>query len=115
MTIKTLTILSIKADLQREAETNASTVPLGTRSNLILNCACKLGRVKGLGPAVLHMLPKLPLGRALLYHKQETSCIYVNNVGPWNAIMNFAITVPRDQLSLVLVLTTTLSLVPTKA
>jgi len=31
------------------------------------------------------------LGRALSYHKQETGCIYVNNVGPWNAIMNFAI------------------------
>ena len=56
------------------------------------------------------MLPNLPLGRVLSHLKQETSCIYVNNAGPWNAIVNFAITVLRDQLSLVLVLTTTLSL-----
>ena len=32
-----------------------------------------------LGPAVLHVLPKLPLGRVLSYHKQEAGCIYVNN------------------------------------
>ena len=36
-------------------------------------------------------------------HKQEIGCIYVNNVGPWNVITDFATTVPRDQLSLVLV------------
>ena len=40
----------------------------------------------GLGPTVLHVLPKLPLGRALSYHKQEGSCIYVNNVEPWKSI-----------------------------
>ena len=34
----------------------------------------------GLGPAVLHVLPKLS------HSKQEASCIYVNFVGPWNAI-----------------------------
>ena len=28
------------------------------------------------------------LGRALSHHKQEASCIYVNNAGPWNAIMH---------------------------
>ena len=27
-------------------------------------------------------LPKVPLGRALSYHKQEAGCIYVNNAGP---------------------------------
>ena len=72
-----------------------------------------LGRVKDWVQLFCVMLPKLPLGRALSYHKQETGCIYVNNAGPWNAVMNFAITAPRDQLSLVLVLTTTLSLVLT--
>ena len=51
----------------------------------------------------MRTLPKLPLGRALSYHKQETGCIYVNNAGPWNVITDLAITVPRDQLSLVLV------------
>ena len=33
-------------------------------------------------------LPKLPLGQALSHHKQEACCIYVNNAGPWNAIMH---------------------------
>ena len=66
-----------------------------------------------LAPAVLRALPKLPLGRALSYHKQEIGCIYVNNAGPWNVITDFATTVPKDQLSLVLVLATTLSLVLT--
>ena len=42
----------------------------------------------GLGLAVLHALPKLPLGQALSHHKQEASCIYVNNAGPRNAIMH---------------------------
>ena len=42
---------------------------------------------KELDPAVLHALPKLPLDWALLHLKQEAGCIYVNNVGPWNAIM----------------------------
>ena len=40
-----------------------------------------------MGPAVLQALwPKLPLGQALLYHKQDAGCIYVNNVVPWNTI-----------------------------
>ena len=30
--------------------------------------------------------PKLPLGQALLYHKQDAGCIYVNDAVPWNAI-----------------------------
>ena len=67
----------------------------------------------GLGPAVLRALPKLPRGRALSHHKQEAGCIYVNNAGPWNAIMHLDCTVPKDRLRLVLVLTTTLSLVLT--
>ena len=41
-----------------------------------------------LGLAVLRALPKLPQGQVLLHHKQEASCIYVNNAGPWNAIMH---------------------------
>ena len=41
----------------------------------------------GLGPAVWRALPKLPLGQALSHHKQEAGCIFVNNAGPWNAIM----------------------------
>ena len=45
-----------------------------------------LRRIKDWGPAVLRMLPKLPLGQVLSHHKQEAGCIYVNNVGPWNAI-----------------------------
>ena len=40
----------------------------------------------GLGPAVLCVLPKLPLGQALSYHIQEGGCIYVNYAEPWNAI-----------------------------
>ena len=31
------------------------------------------------------VLPKLPLGQTLSYHKKEPCCIYVKNVGPWNA------------------------------
>ena len=27
-------------------------------------------------------------GRPLSHHKQEAGCIYVNNAGPWNAIMH---------------------------
>ena len=34
----------------------------------------------------MRALPKLSLGRALLYHKPEGGCIYVNNAEPWNAI-----------------------------
>ena len=30
----------------------------------------------------------LSLGWALLHHKQEANCIYVNNVGPWYAIVH---------------------------
>ena len=41
-----------------------------------------------LGPVVLWLLPKLPLGQVLSHHKQEPCCIYVNNTGPWNAIMH---------------------------
>ena len=52
-------------------------------------------------------------GAALSHNKQEAGCIYVNNAGPWNAIMHLDCTVPKDRLRLVLVLTTTLSLVLT--
>ena len=54
----------------------------------------------------LRALPKLPLGRALSHHKQEAGCIYVNNAGPWNAIIHLGYTVTKDRLRLVLVLTT---------
>ena len=43
---------------------------------------------KGLGPAVLLALHKLPLGRGLLHYKQKGGCIYVNNAGTWNAVMH---------------------------
>ena len=46
-----------------------------------------------LGALVLRMLPKLILGQVSLHHEQEAGCIYVNNVGPWNAKNTFAITV----------------------
>ena len=42
------------------------------------------------------MLPKLTLGRALSHPKQEASCICVNNVGPWNAVMHLGYTVPTS-------------------
>ena len=54
-----------------------------------MSCRTVLRRVKDcMGPTVLCALPKLPLGRALSHHKQEAGCIYVNNAGPWNAIMH---------------------------
>ena len=42
-----------------------------------------------LGPAFLqwHVLPKIPLGYVLSYHKQKASCIYA---GPWNVIIHHA-------------------------
>ena len=40
------------------------------------------------GSSCLHMLPKLPLGWALLHHKQQAGHVHVNNVRPWNAIMH---------------------------
>ena len=42
---------------------------------------------------ILCVLPKLTLGQALSHHKQEASCIYANNVGPWNPIKYLPITV----------------------
>ena len=66
-----------------------------------------------MGPAVLRALPKLPLGRVLSHHKQEASCIYVNNAGPWNAIIHLDLHGTEGTLMLVLVPTTTLSLVLT--
>ena len=57
---------------------------------------------KELDPAVLHALPKLPLDWVLLHLKQEAGCIYVNNVGPWNAIMylgNHSLVLPYQHCS----------------
>ena len=42
-----------------------------------------------MGLVVLSALPKLPLGKVLLYHIRDAGCIYVNNMGDWNAIKHF--------------------------
>ena len=49
------------------------------------------------GSSCFVALPKLPLGGVLSHHKQEAGGIYINNVGPWNAIMHL-VDVSEDKL-----------------
>ena len=79
--------------------------------SVCLSVSVCLRHVKG--PAVLHVLPKLSLGRALWHHKQKAGCIYVNNADLGMQLCTLTSTIPWDWLTLVLVHTTTLSLVLT--